>query len=38
MALVAGEPHSAAVYAIRDSELVRLPRDAFNRLVRAIPR
>jgi NTE family protein len=37
MALVAGEPHTASVYAIRDSELVRLPRDAFNRLVRAHP-
>lgn len=37
MALVAGEPHSAAVYAVRDSELLRISRPAFNRLIRAHP-
>jgi NTE family protein len=37
MALVAGEPHSAAVYAVRDTELLRLSRAAFSRLVRAHP-
>ncbi len=37
MSMVAGDPHSAAVYAIRDSELVRLPRAAFEGLVRAHP-
>lgn len=37
MALVANEPHSASVYAIRDSEVARLPREAFHRLVRAHP-
>jgi NTE family protein len=37
MALVAGEPHTAAVYALRDTELLRLSRPAFNRLIRAHP-
>jgi NTE family protein len=37
MSLVAGEPHSGSVYAIRDSELLRIERAAFNRLVRAHP-
>jgi NTE family protein len=37
MALVTGERHTAAVYAIRDTELLRLPRAGFNRLVRAYP-
>ncbi|MBU6374311.1 MAG: patatin-like phospholipase family protein [Alphaproteobacteria bacterium] len=37
MALITGERHSAAVYAVRDTELLRLSRSAFNRLVRAHP-
>lgn len=34
MALVEDRPHSASVYALRDSELVRLPKTAFDRLTR----
>lgn len=34
MALVEDRPHSASVYALRDSELVRLPKSAFERLTR----
>jgi NTE family protein len=37
MALIAGEPHSADVYAIRDCELLRLEREDFDNLVRAHP-
>jgi NTE family protein len=37
MAMVAGHSHSASVYAIRDSELVRLPKDVFERMVREHP-
>lgn len=37
MAVVAGEPHSASVFALRDSELVALSPDTFNRLVLAHP-
>jgi NTE family protein len=37
MALITGERHSAAVYAVRDTELLRLSRNAFNRLARAYP-
>lgn len=37
MALVAGEPHSATVVALRDAELVALDRPTFNRLVRRHP-
>jgi NTE family protein len=37
MSLVANEPHSGTVYAIRDTELLMLERHAFNRLVRAHP-
>jgi NTE family protein len=37
MSLVSGEPHSASVYALRDSELVRLPADVFHRMVRSHP-
>jgi NTE family protein len=32
MALVEDRPHSASVYALRDSELVRLPKAAFDKL------
>lgn len=34
MALVEDRAHSASVYALRDSELVRLPKTAFDRLTR----
>jgi len=34
MALVEDRRHSASVYALRDSELVRLPKSAFDRLTR----
>lgn len=34
MALVEDRPHSASVYALRDCELVRLPKTAFQRLTR----
>jgi NTE family protein len=37
MALFAGEPHSASVYALRDTEIVRISRTGFERLVRAEP-
>ncbi len=37
MALIAEEPHSAAAYAIRDCELVRLSPAAFDRLARGHP-
>jgi NTE family protein len=37
MALIAGENHSASVYALRDSEILWLERAAFDRLVRRHP-
>lgn len=37
MALFAGEPHTASVYALRDTEVVRISRSGFERLVRAEP-
>jgi NTE family protein len=37
MAMIAREPHSASVFAMRDSELLRLSPDAFERLVEAHP-
>jgi NTE family protein len=37
MALIAREPHSASVFAIRDSEMLKLSPDAFDRLVRTHP-
>ena len=37
MALLTGERHSAAVYAVRDAELIRISRVAFNRLCLAHP-
>lgn len=37
MSLIAGEPHHASVYALRDTELLRVDRASFNRLVRAHP-
>jgi NTE family protein len=38
MAMVAREPHSASVFAMRDSELLKLTPDAFDRLVEAHPK
>jgi NTE family protein/lysophospholipid hydrolase len=35
--LLTGEPRSATVRAVRDSELVRLPKAAFNRLLERYP-
>lgn len=37
MAMIAREPHSASVFAMRDSELLKLTPDAFDRLVEAHP-
>jgi NTE family protein len=37
MAMIAGEVHSSAVFALRDSELFGLNRTAFNRLIRRHP-
>lgn len=37
MALIAGERHQHAVYATRDSEVLRISRAGFNRLVRLHP-
>lgn len=34
MALVEDRPHSANIYALRDSELIRLPKAAFEKLTR----
>jgi len=38
MAMVAREPHSASVFAMRDSELLKLPPEAFDRLAEAHPK
>jgi len=38
MALIAREPHSSSVFAMRDSELLKLSPDAFHRLVEAHPK
>jgi NTE family protein len=37
MALVAGEPHTASVFALRDTELFALDKTTFNRLIRRHP-
>jgi len=37
MALISGEPRSATVVALRDSELVRIPRDCAERLMSSNP-
>jgi NTE family protein len=37
MAMIAREPHSSSVFAMRDSELLRLPPNAFDFLVHAHP-
>ncbi len=38
MAMIAREPHSASVFAMRDSELLKLTPEAFERLVEAHPK
>lgn len=35
--LIAGEPHSGSVYALRDTEVLALERPVFNRLIRRHP-
>ncbi len=37
MALIAREPHTASVFAIRDSEMIRLAPETFDRLIRTHP-
>jgi NTE family protein len=37
MAMIAREPHSSSVFAMRDSEVLRLPPNAFDFLVQAHP-
>lgn len=37
MSLISGEPRSATVVALRDSELVRIPRPAFEAILGSIP-
>ena len=37
MAMLAGEPHSNSVLAVRDSEVIKLPRKTFMTLVRSSP-
>lgn len=37
MALIAREPHTASVFAMRDSELLKLSPEAFERLIKAHP-
>lgn len=38
MAMIAREPHTGSVFAIRDSELLKLSPDGFERLVQAHPK
>jgi NTE family protein len=38
MAMIAREPHSASVFAMRDSEVLKLPPSAFDLLVHAHPK
>ena len=37
MSLLAGTPHTATVVALRDSEMLALPRDAFLKAARTHP-
>jgi NTE family protein len=37
MAMIAREPHTASVFAVRDSEVLKLPPEAFDRLVNEHP-
>lgn len=37
MAMLAGEPHTNSVLAVRDSEVIKLPRTTFMKLVRTSP-
>ncbi|WP_133162387.1 patatin-like phospholipase family protein [Hyphococcus luteus] len=34
MSILSGEPHSASVYALRDTELLSIPRDSVDHLIR----
>lgn len=38
MAMIAGEPHERAVYALRDSEVISISRPGFMQLVKSDPR
>jgi NTE family protein len=38
MSLLSGEPHSAAIVALRDTQMLRLSKDAFEELIAAHPR
>ncbi len=38
MAMIAGEPHERAVYALRDSEVISISRSGFMQLVKSDPR
>ncbi len=38
MAMIAGEPHERAVYALRDSEVISISRTGFMQLVKSDPR
>ena len=38
MALVSSEPHQNAVFALRDSELIKIPRHTFMKLARSDPK
>ncbi|MAI89727.1 patatin-like phospholipase family protein [Ponticaulis sp.] len=37
MAMLAGEPHSNSVLAVRDTEVIKLPRQTFMKMVRSSP-
>ncbi len=37
MAFLGGAPHSSAIFAMRDSEIIRLPREAFEKLIKRFP-
>ena len=37
MAMLAGEPHSNSVLAVRDSEVIKMPRTSFMKLMRTSP-
>lgn len=37
MALISGEPHTGSVYAIRDSQILSIPRPVFAQLIQAHP-
>jgi NTE family protein len=37
MAFLSGAPHTSSIFAMRDSELIRLPRAAFEKLIKRYP-